>query len=154
MRPRLPSVLYLLVVLTRHEAETTLSFMTISNLIHMYICPIPILACSHIWSTWFLKTYPPKFIIWMSTMHSNSVILHHGNVLYVLNESVKICPQYCTLSSTTIQCQSLPLVWINYLLYNGTFEPLIWSMHWHVLVLKVFDNSWMYSCSGNENDQL
>ena len=46
-------------------------------------------------------------------MHSNSVIIHRGKVLYVSNESLRIFPQYCILSLTTLHSRSVPLM--NYL---------------------------------------
>ena len=57
----------------------------------------------------FSKRIHPKRWFWKSTLRSNSVIVHRWNVLYVSNEPLSICPQYCILSSSTIHSRSLPL---------------------------------------------
>jgi len=58
---------------------------------------------------WFWKCTHQNSWFWTSTLRSNSVNIHRGNVLYVSNETLRICPQHCTLSLTTLHSRSVPL---------------------------------------------
>ena len=50
-----------------------------------------------------------KVRFWTSTLRSNSGFTDPYKVLYVSNESKRICLQHCILSSTTFHCRSVLL---------------------------------------------
>ena len=57
----------------------------------------------------FWKRIHRKLRFWTSTLRSNSGFIDLKQVLYVSYESLRICPQHCVLSSTTLHGRSVPL---------------------------------------------